>query len=89
MLILPPSMRKFLERGPPASLRKALEEFDKRAVNSRAEAGTFVAELGCVLPAARARPRLARDLRGCPNGWLPRPSGPRGCPNWPQRPGPG
>ena len=50
MLILRPPPRDILERGPPASLRKALEEFDKTAVNSRAAAEQLAAELGFVLP---------------------------------------
>ena len=52
MLILRPPPREFLERGPPASLRKALLEFDKRAVLSRAEAEQLAAELSFVLPPA-------------------------------------
>ena len=52
MLILRPPAREFLERGPPASLRKALQEFDKRAVDSRTEAEQLAAELGFVLPPA-------------------------------------
>ena len=51
-LILRPPARDFLERGPPAPLRKALQEFDKRAVDSRAEAEQLAAELGFVLPLA-------------------------------------
>ena len=52
MLILRPPPREFLECGPPASLRKALLEFDKRTVLSRAEAKQLAAELGFVLPSA-------------------------------------
>ncbi len=52
MLILWPPAREFLERGPQASLRKALQEFEKRAVDSRAEAEQLAAELGFVLPPA-------------------------------------
>ena len=50
MLILRPPPRELLERGPPASLRKALEEFDKRALKSRDEAEQLAADLGFVLP---------------------------------------
>eukprot|EP00959_Pyramimonas_sp_CCMP1952_P097067 2028845-Pyramimonas_sp.AAC.1 len=43
MLILRPPVRELPERGPPASLRKALQERDKRAVDSRAEAEQLAA----------------------------------------------
>ena len=52
MLILRPPPREFLERGPPASLRDALREFDKRAARSREEAEHLAAELGFALPPA-------------------------------------
>ena len=52
MLILRPPPREFLERGPPASLRTALEEFDEKARSSRDEAEQLAAELGFVLPPA-------------------------------------
>eukprot|EP00959_Pyramimonas_sp_CCMP1952_P302145 6322012-Pyramimonas_sp.AAC.1 len=38
-LIPRPPSREFLERGPPARLRKAFGEFEKRSESSRAEAG--------------------------------------------------
>ena len=52
MLIMRPPSREVLERGPPASLRKALGEFDERAASSRAEAEQLAAELDFVLPPA-------------------------------------
>eukprot|EP00959_Pyramimonas_sp_CCMP1952_P274313 5733792-Pyramimonas_sp.AAC.1 len=51
-LILRPPPRDLLGRGPPASSRTALEEFDEKAKTSRGEAEQLAAELGFVLPPA-------------------------------------
>eukprot|EP00959_Pyramimonas_sp_CCMP1952_P272055 5688347-Pyramimonas_sp.AAC.1 len=50
--ILRPPPPEFLERGPPASLRKALKELGKRLASSRAEEEQLAAKLGFVLPPA-------------------------------------
>eukprot|EP00959_Pyramimonas_sp_CCMP1952_P122388 2558751-Pyramimonas_sp.AAC.1 len=52
MLILRPPSREFLGRGPPASLREALEESEEKTKTSRGEAEQLAAELGFVLPLA-------------------------------------
>eukprot|EP00959_Pyramimonas_sp_CCMP1952_P100508 2102609-Pyramimonas_sp.AAC.1 len=52
MLILRPPSREFLDRGPPASLREALEKIEETATTSRYEAEQLAAELGFVMPPA-------------------------------------
>ena len=51
MLLLRPPPRDVLERGPPPSVRKALAQFEAKAVDSMALAALLVEEFGLTLPA--------------------------------------
>ena len=50
MLLLRPPSREFLERGPPAALRKALDQFKDKTAASMRRAESLAAELGFKLP---------------------------------------
>eukprot|EP00959_Pyramimonas_sp_CCMP1952_P289800 6060959-Pyramimonas_sp.AAC.1 len=52
IVTLRPPSREFLERLPPASLRKTHGEFDMKTASSKAEAEQLAAKLGFALPPA-------------------------------------
>jgi len=51
MLLLRPPSREFLERGPPASVKAALEQFAEKIRRTSDAAVAFAAAIGMVLPA--------------------------------------
>ena len=51
MLLLRPPPREFLERGPPASVREALEGLERKIAESTEAAAALCAEMGLQLPA--------------------------------------
>ena len=51
MLLLRPPPREFLERGPPASVRKGLECLERKIAESTEAAATLCAEMGLPVPA--------------------------------------
>ena len=51
MLLLRPPPREFLERGPPASVREALEGLERKIAESTEAAATLCAAMGVPVPA--------------------------------------
>ena len=50
MLLLRPPPRDLLERGPPASVREALEKFERKIAESTEAAGALCAMTGLPVP---------------------------------------
>ena len=51
MLLLRPPPREFLERGPPASVREALEGLDRKIADTTEAAAALCAAMGLPVPA--------------------------------------
>ena len=67
MLILRPPQRKLLERGPPASVRKALQQFERKEQLTAARATELAQGFGFASPEAW-KYNLLVDAAGRGNG---------------------